>query len=95
MSDATPRNFDPERLFAMRFDGHGSALGIAYHAHGDDWAELALPYDPRLVGDMASGVLASGPVLALMDMATSVAVWRKARMFKPDRKSTRLNSSHS
>ena len=82
MSDATPRNFDPERLFAMRFDGHGSALGIAYHAHGDDWAELALPYDARLIGDPATGVLASGPILALMDMATSVGVWLKLDAFK-------------
>jgi uncharacterized protein (TIGR00369 family) len=81
MTDA-PRNFDPERLFASRFDGHGRTLGIAYHAHGQDWAELALPYDPRLIGDPATGVLASGPILALMDMATSVGVWLKLDAFK-------------
>ncbi|RYE00572.1 MAG: PaaI family thioesterase [Sphingomonadales bacterium] len=79
---ASPQKFDPQRLFAARFDGHGETLGIAYHAHGEDWAELSLPYDARLIGDPGSGVLASGPILALMDMATSVAVWRKLDLFK-------------
>ena len=81
MSDANPRNFDPQRLFAHRFAGHGETLGIAYHAHGDDWAELALPYDAKLIGDPGSGVIASGPILALMDMATSVGVWLKLNAF--------------
>ena len=75
--------FDPQRFFEARFHSHGSALGIAHHAHGADWAELALPYDARLVGDPASGVLASGPVLALMDMASSVAVWLRVGSFQP------------
>jgi uncharacterized protein (TIGR00369 family) len=73
--------FDPRRLFSGRF-GHGGRLGIVYHDHGDDWAELALPYHADLIGDEASGVIASGPILALMDMATSVAVWRKLDAFK-------------
>ncbi|RYD98879.1 MAG: PaaI family thioesterase [Sphingomonadales bacterium] len=81
MTDAPIRNFDPEALFVHRFRGHGDTLGIAYHAHGPDWAELALPYDARLIGDPASGVIASGPILALMDMATSVAVWLKLDAF--------------
>ncbi|RYY47043.1 MAG: PaaI family thioesterase [Sphingomonadales bacterium] len=75
------RNFDPERLFAHRFPGHGDTLGIAYHAHGPDWAELALAYHERLIGDPATGVIASGPILALMDMAASVGVWLKLDAF--------------
>lgn len=85
MSDSeTPdgRAFDPRRLFAGRFGGHGGRLGIVYHDHGDDWSELALPWYPDLVGDPASGIIASGPILALMDMATSVGVWRKLDAFK-------------
>lgn len=74
--------FDPKLLFGGRFGGHGGRLGIVYHDHGDDWAELALPYHADLVGDESTGVLASGPILALMDMATSVAVWRKLNAFK-------------
>jgi uncharacterized protein (TIGR00369 family) len=78
----TQAGFDPRRLFGGRFGGHGGRLGIVYHDHGDDWAELALPYGEELVGDAATGVLASGPILALMDMAASVAVWRKLDAFR-------------
>ncbi|AQR74719.1 PaaI family thioesterase [Sphingomonas sp. LM7] len=76
------RAFDPRKLFGGRFGGHGGRLGIVYHDSGDDWAELALPYDAALVGDVSSGVIASGPILALMDMAASVAVWLKLDAFK-------------
>ena len=81
MTDAPTRKFDPQRFFAHRFGGHGDTLGIGYQAHGQDWAELILPYDPKLIGDPASGVIASGPILALMDMATSVGVWLKLDAF--------------
>lgn len=76
------RAFDPKLLFGGRFGGHGGRLGIVYHDHGGDWAELALPWHADLVGDEASGIIASGPILALMDMATSVGVWLKLDAFK-------------
>ena len=63
--------------------GHNGALGTRYLAHGDDWAELALDYRAELIGDVASGVLASGPIVALMDMATSMAVWIRRGAFAP------------
>ena len=72
--------FDPERFFRAGL-GHGGALGIQYHAHGADWAELALPYNPKLVGNLGTGVIASGPILSLMDMATSLGVWLRADAF--------------
>jgi uncharacterized protein (TIGR00369 family) len=75
--------FDVQRFTARRFGGHGGRLGIAYHAHGADWCELALPYHPDLVGDPAAGVLASGPIITLMDMATSFSVWLKRGQFVP------------
>jgi uncharacterized protein (TIGR00369 family) len=81
-SETPARGFDPKAVFSGRFGGHGGRLGIVYHDHGDDWAALALPYHSDLIGDEASGVIASGPILALMDMATSVAVWRKLDAFK-------------
>ena len=75
--------FDPERfLNYVRRVGHGGALGIAYHAHGEDWAELSLPYDERLVGMPESGIIASGPIISLMDMATSIAIWVKLGRFR-------------
>lgn len=75
--------FDVQRFTARGFGGHGGRLGIEYHAHGADWCELQLPYHPDLVGDPASGVLASGPIITLMDMATSFSVWLKRGQFVP------------
>ena len=75
--------FDIQRFVGGRIDGHGARIGIAYHAHGEDWAELRLPWRADLVGDAAAGVLASGPIIALMDMATSFAVWLKRGAFVP------------
>lgn len=89
MSDNTPSPhgfgpFDPERFVSMvGRAGHGGALGISHHAHGSDWCELQLPYDAKLIGEPVSGVLASGPIFALLDMATSMAIWLKRGMFIP------------
>jgi uncharacterized protein (TIGR00369 family) len=87
MSGADPRDpatrFDPERFMRyVREFGHGGAIGIAYHAHGDDWVELALPYDERLIGMPDSGIIASGPIVSLMDMATSLSIWIRLGSFR-------------
>jgi uncharacterized protein (TIGR00369 family) len=75
--------FDPARFMAyVRRLGHGGALGIDYVAHGEDWAELSLPYDEKLVGMVESGVIASGPIISLMDMATSIAIWVRLGRFR-------------
>jgi uncharacterized protein (TIGR00369 family) len=66
----------------VRRVGHGGALGIDYVAHGGDWAELSLPYDEKLIGMPESGVIASGPIISLMDMATSIAIWVKLDRFR-------------
>ncbi|MHA6718315.1 PaaI family thioesterase [Sphingomonas sp. RS6] len=79
---APPPGFDPQRFFNMPFANHGRRLGIGYRAHGPDWAELELPYQPDLVGQPEGAILASGPILALMDMAASVSVWLRAGTFK-------------
>ena len=76
--------FDPSR--AARFmnrGGHGGWLGLSYHAHGPGWVELALPWREELVGLAESGVLASGPIISLMDNATSMAVWTLAPRITP------------
>jgi uncharacterized protein (TIGR00369 family) len=75
--------FDPKLFtaYASRV-GHGGALGIAYEGHGPDWVELALGYRPELVGVEESGILASGPIVSLMDMAMSMAVWVKLGRFR-------------
>ena len=61
--------------------GHGRHLGLLYQAQGPDWVELALPYNPEQIGDPESGVIASGPILSMMDMATSLGVWMRADAF--------------
>jgi uncharacterized protein (TIGR00369 family) len=63
--------------------GHNGALGTRFLAHGPDWAELALDYRDDLIGDEETGVLASGPIIALMDMATSISVWIRRGIFAP------------
>ena len=75
--------FDVQRFTDRGFGGHGGRLGMAYHAHGADWVELALPWHADLVGDPETGVLASGPIITLMDMATSLSVWQKKGAFVP------------
>lgn len=72
--------FDPARLVST-MSGHGRRLGLAYRAHGPDWAELELPWSPDLIGDPDRDVLASGPIVALMDVATSLGVWCRRGRF--------------
>ncbi len=78
--------FNIDAFMAHRFGGHAGTLGIVYHGRsaegaGEGWVELALPYAEALIGNTETGVLASGPIIALMDMATSVAVWAKREKF--------------
>ncbi|WP_443025166.1 PaaI family thioesterase [Sphingomonas sp. QA11] len=75
--------FDPERFLRNGAGGHGGLLGLGYHAHGLDWVELALPYSKDQIGESETGVIASGPILSMMDMATSMAVWLKLNAFRP------------
>jgi uncharacterized protein (TIGR00369 family) len=70
-------------LEGLRFGGHGGRLGIVFHARGNKWAELALPYDAALVGDPASVMIGPDAIITLMDMATSFAVWIKRGGFVP------------
>lgn len=77
------RAFDPELFTAYASKiGHGGALGIGYGGHGPDWVELTLDYQERLVGVTETGVLASGPIISLMDMASSMAIWVKLGRFR-------------
>ena len=84
MSQAKPAPFDPSVLFSkLRQPWHGGVIGTRYHDHGADWCDLAIPYDERLIGDPTTGVIASGPILALMDMAGSTAAWLKRGAIVP------------
>jgi acyl-coenzyme A thioesterase PaaI-like protein len=78
--------FDVPRFAKLLDRGHGGRLGIHYHAHldGEDgWVELALPHGDALVGDAATGAIAAGPIVTLIDMATSIAIWARRGAFVP------------
>ncbi len=67
----------------MTRHGHGGWLGLRYHAHGQGWFALELPWREELVGVAETGVLASGPIISLMDNATSMSVWTLTGRFVP------------
>ncbi|MHA6334221.1 PaaI family thioesterase [Qipengyuania sp. CAU 1752] len=75
--------FDPEQAakFVLKV-GHSGWLGMQYRASGDDWAELALPWREDLIGESERPVLASGPIVSLMDMASGLAIWTRMGTFQ-------------
>ncbi len=62
---------------------HLQALGIGYVASGDNWAELRMPYSPQLVAYPETGVIASGAIFSLMDMASGFSVFVSIGRFEP------------
>ncbi len=75
--------FDPEAASSMMLaHGHAGWLGLSYRAHGEDWVELDLPWRDDLVGEPEHGILASGPIVSLMDMASGMAVWNAMGEFR-------------
>ena len=84
-ADAADRpGFDPARFFELaRKVGHGRALGVEFRGAGDDWAELALPWKPELVGIREGRILATGAIVSLIDTASGTAVWVKMGHFQP------------
>ena len=76
--------FDPKTfLSTMAKSGHNGLVGLEYRAHGDDWCEMALPYRDGIVGDASTGIVASGPIITLMDMAGSIAASMKSKAWRP------------
>lgn len=53
---------------------HSRALGMELIALGEGSATITMPWDPRLVGDPATGVLHGGAISTLMDTASGAAV---------------------
>ncbi|MDP3264817.1 MAG: PaaI family thioesterase [Tabrizicola sp.] len=63
--------------FARRFIEalpHSRALGMVLEEIGPGIAVISMPYDPRLIGDPATGVIHGGAVSALMDTASGASV---------------------
>ena len=53
---------------------HSRALSMRLESIGEGQASISMPYDERLVGDPATGVIAGGAVSALMDTCCGAAV---------------------
>jgi uncharacterized protein (TIGR00369 family) len=66
-----------------RFNGHSGELGLTYIGHGDDWAELKFDYDPRLAMMASNGILASGPIISLIDSASGLSIVAKIKRIRP------------
>ena len=74
--------FDAEQASKLFFrGGHTGWLGLRYVSHGTDWVELELPWRADLLGEPDRPVLASGPIISLMDMASGMAIWQTTGVF--------------
>ncbi len=83
MSDRAA-GFDPRSFFELaRRIGHGRALGLEFRDSGENWAELALRWREELVGVPETGVLASGAIVSLIDMASGTSIWVTLDKFLP------------
>lgn len=83
MSNTPAPKFDPavaSKMFTKH--GHSGWLGLKFRDNGQDWVELELPWREDLVGDPEGGILASGPIISLMDMASGLAVWTTMGEFR-------------
>lgn len=79
-----PSAFDAEQAGKFFFkSGHTGWLGLRYSAHGENWVELELPWREDLLGEADRAVLASGPIISLMDMASGMSIWQTKRTFTP------------
>lgn len=82
MEPITPQQLEIDtKLVASH--GHSQAIGLRFVASGDDWAEMAFDYDPKLAMSAETGVLASGPLISLIDSASAVAILAKTGRGRP------------
>lgn len=71
----TSGEIDPRAFFDMlNQHSHNGLIGVQYVANADNWVELAIDYDEKLIGDPRTGILASGPIISLCDMASGMCV---------------------
>jgi uncharacterized protein (TIGR00369 family) len=77
-------DFDPKQSFALfSKHGHSGWLGLKFVDNGADWVELELPWREDLLGEEDRHVLASGPIISLLDMASGLSIWTASKTFKP------------
>lgn len=63
--------------------GHCAHLGMSLTGNGSNWCELKMPYATALIGDEQTGIMASGPIVALMDMAAGMSIFAARKVYAP------------
>ncbi|MBT9382596.1 PaaI family thioesterase [Pseudooceanicola sp. CBS1P-1] len=71
MTDISREDF--ARAFTERLP-HARAIGLVVEEIAEGRARAWIPYDPRLVGDPETGVMAGGTVFTLLDTTCGAAV---------------------
>lgn len=73
---ARDKALDKEAFFKSYIEAiaHCSEMNMRFIDIGEGWAEMALPYDTRFVGDPQTGVIHGGALSALMDSCCGAAV---------------------
>ncbi len=69
----TDRTEEIARHFMERIP-HARDLGMTVLSLGEGTCEVSMPYDEKLIGDPATGVIHGGAVSALMDTCSGAAV---------------------
>jgi uncharacterized protein (TIGR00369 family) len=83
MFDLGP-DFDPLEFIKFAIGrGHCELLDMSVHDFGENWCSLKMPYATKLAGDNESGIMASGPIFALLDMASGMSIGLAQRDFSP------------
>ena len=62
---------------------HTQALGFRFDGMVDDAVRLRVPWNPALIGDPSSQVLAGGLVTTLLDHVGGLAVWKDLSTYQP------------
>jgi len=84
MSDSGEWQFVPSELDRELADkGFNALLGHRYHAHGEGWIELAMPWQDRLAENLSDRRLSHGAVAALVDNTAGVSIWLRRGGFLP------------
>jgi uncharacterized protein (TIGR00369 family) len=71
-----------ERLRSLPPRGHHALLGIHTVDNGLDWAELACPFTPGFMMDPDAELVASGPIISLIDAAAGAAIIARTRQWR-------------
>ena len=81
---SAPAKFDARKASKFFFrGGHTGWLGLKFSDQGENWVELELPWREDLLGEADRAVLASGPIVSLMDMASGMSIWQTMENFAP------------